>query len=138
MGEIRQKERNAMRKFKFGSVVLGTALIMSVEAHAYNVDLSMDKTKISAGDNVTVSVKLKNLEQEIDTYQAKFVYDKACFETVSGKDFLTQNGWDGLVYNTSNGIFVVERDSKTKSDQEVFSVTLKTKTDIDNNKLNIS
>ena len=127
-----------MRKFKFGSIVLGTMLVMSVEANAYNVDLVKNKNQLTAGDKIVVTVKLKSLEEEIDTYQAKLVYDSKYFETVRETDFELKNGWSGLTYNNSNGTFVVENDNKTNQNQEVLKVTLESKANLDVNKLNIS
>lgn len=127
-----------MRKFKFGSIILGTMLVMSVEANAYTVDLAKSKTELTAGDKIVVTVKLKSLEEEIDTYQAKLVYDSNYFKTVTKSDFELKNGWTGLTYNSNNGIFVVENDEKSKQNQEVLKVTLESKADLETDELNIS
>lgn len=127
-----------MKKMKFGSIILGAALIVSVEAHAYNVEFSANKKEILAGDKVVVSVKLKDLEEEIDTYQGKLSYNRSYFEVVESDDFTMMNKWGELAYNSSNGIFVVERTEKSNKDEEVMTITLETKKDMSDSDVNIS
>lgn len=127
-----------MRKLKFGSIVLSTALICSTQVNAYTLELKQDKNEILAGDKIVVTVKMNDLDEMIDTYQAKLVYDSNDFKKVTSSDFNLKSGWEGLVYNQENGMFVVEKQEKTKQSEDVLSITLESQKEINKEKISVS
>lgn len=127
-----------MNKMKCGTLFLSTLLVLSTEVNAYSLDLVSNKREISAGDKIVLNVKLQDLESEIDTYQAKLIYNANEFNTVTERNFALKNDWNGLAFNPENGIFVIEKDNKTKEDIDVLTITLESKSKLDVDKLNIS
>lgn len=127
-----------MNKLKCGTIFLSTLLVLSTEARAYSLNLISDKREISAGDKIVLSVKLQDLESEIDTYQAKLVYDSSEFGSVTERNFALKNEWTGLAFNQENGIFVVEKENKTIQDEDVLTITLESKSKLDANNLSIA
>ena len=126
-----------MKKLKLISVLIILISLMTIESHAYTVNLIGTQSKINAGDKVVVTINFENLEEKIDTYQGTLAYDKNYFNLVKLSDFEVKNGWNGLVYNENNGIFVVERNTKTDADEDILTITLECKLDINPTELNI-
>ena len=116
-----------MKKLKFVCMFLSIILLLTVELQAYTVELVESQTEITAGDKIVMSVNLEDLEEKIDTYQGTLVYSKSYFNSVTESCFALKNGWNGLVYNAENGIFVVERSTKTDASEEILTITLEAK-----------
>lgn len=127
-----------MNKLKCGTLFLSTLLVLSTEVNAYSLNVVANKGEISAGDKIVLNVKLKDLESEIDTYQAKLIYNTNEFNVVTERNFALKDDWNGLAFNQQNGIFVLEKDSKTSEDSDVLAITLESKAKLDTDKLNIS
>lgn len=127
-----------MRKFKLGTILIGTILMISTNSYAYTVDLSVNENKIVAGSKVVVSVNLKDLEEEIDVYKGQLDYDKNSFNEITEEDFLMKNGWTGLVFNKETGVFVIENDKKLDKSHEVFQITLESKKNIDKENISLN
>lgn len=126
-----------MKKLKFVCMFLSIILLLTVELQAYTVEVVGSQTEIAAGDKVVVSVSFEDLEEKIDTYQGTLVYSKSYFNNITESNFSLKNGWNGLVYNSENGIFVVERSTKTDASEEILTITLEAKEDIQSAELNI-
>lgn len=127
-----------MKKLRIGTIFCSTVLLMTMNSNAYTMEFVKSKDEILPGEKIVVSVKLKDLEEEIDTYQSRIVYSQDDFNLVNEEDFELNSNWSGLVLNNKTGDFVVERKSKTKEDTEVTRITLESKTNLNKNKLNIA
>lgn len=127
-----------MRKLKFVGVFLSIILLLTVEIQAYTVELVGNQSKIEAGDKVVVSISFEGLEEKIDAYQGTLLYNRNHFKTVKSSNFEVKNGWNGLVYNETNGTFVVERNIKSDADEEILTVMLECNSTVEPTELNIA
>lgn len=91
------------------------------------IKLTVDKTEVVAGENVKVTVKVKDITGILNGIlgiQGKITYDNAVFESVS---FASLNDWDKPEYNESNGSFLTAKGDYVKNDEDVFIMSLKVK-----------
>ena len=92
--------------------------------------LSADKTQISAGDKVVVTVKVTSIsgvEEGIIGLSGTLSYDNTKFENIT---LAALNNWDKPEYNAENGKFVTLKGDYVKSDEAVFTISLTAKSDV--------
>lgn len=92
--------------------------------------LSADKTQISAGDKVVVTVKVTSIsgvEEGIIGLSGTLSYDNTKFQNVT---LAALNNWDKPEYNAENGKFVTLKGDYVKSDEAVFTISLTAKSDV--------
>lgn len=127
-----------MKKLRIGAIFCSTVMLMTMNSNAYTMEFVKSKDQILPGEKIVVSVKLKDLEEEIDTFQSRIVYSQEDFNVVNESNFKLDSNWNGLVLNDKTGDFIVERNKKTKVDTEVVKITLESKSNLNKNKLNIA
>ena len=92
--------------------------------------LSADKTQISEGDKVVVTVKVTSIsgvEEGIIGLSGTLSYDNTKFENIT---LAALNNWDKPEYNAENGKFVTLKGDYVKSDEAVFTISLTAKSDV--------
>ena len=102
--------------------------------------LSADKTQISSGDKVTITVKVTNIngiENGIIALSGTLSYDNTIFEGIS---FTSLNSWDNPEYNETNGKFVTTKGNYVTNDEAIFTISLTAKSDVNlgNTKIQLS
>lgn len=115
-------------------------LVVPVKANglSFKSEVSTNKKTIQAGDTVDITVSIKDInmgDKGINVLEGTISYDKDIFEQVKSSDIKSANNWsttfndegealDGkfLAATLGNGI---------KEDIQMFTVTFKTKKDID-------
>lgn len=103
--------------------------VKSANGDSYSLKMSVDKTTLKAGDTVTISLKLDNIEIQsgekgLGSYEGSIVYDKNIFEDLK---MIGNSNWDTPFQN--EGRFTSTRtDGKCVSEtQEIATITLKVK-----------
>lgn len=132
-------------------LIIAIALIMMIIAlctgvnaatgEAYSVGMSLtSNSKLNAGDTVTVSVNLTsvNAGNGIDTITAELDYDTNVFEAISSSDFTASSGWKAPSYAASSKMLTVQKDSKVKAAETVFTINLKVKNPVNVDSTKIS
>ncbi len=113
---------------KLSLILLSAMCIMGnvYGAFSSNVDIIIPKTEYSKNDQVTVDIKLSNVQSDrgIIALGGTLEYDKQSLTLVKMEG---KGEWTKPSYNESNGKFVMDRGSVTKSDETAFSITFKVK-----------
>lgn len=93
--------------------------------------------KIEAGNTITINIGIKEVKKEIDTIVATLEYDRDIFEEVTENDIEIQNNWSYPIYNSEDGIFMIDKTDSTTNDELIMKVTLKVKEGITEEKATI-
>ena len=107
----------------------------------YSVGMSLtSNSKLNAGDTVTVSVNLTsvNAGNGIDTITAELDYDTNVFETISSSNFTASSNWKAPSYAAASKMLTVQKDSKVKAAETVFTISLKVKNPVNVDSTTIS
>lgn len=123
-------------------MILTVSTVVNAETgENYSVRMSLtSNSKLNAGDTVTVSVNLTsvNAGNGIDTITAELNYDTNVFEEISSSNFTASNGWKAPSYAASSKMLTVQKDSKVKSAETIFTISLKVKNSVNTNSTTIS
>ena len=129
--------------------IIAIALIMMIialctgvnAATNYSVGMSLtSNSKLNAGDTVTVSVNLTsvNAGNGIDTITAELDYDTNVFEAISSSNFTASSSWKSPSYAAASKMLTVQKDSKVKAAETVFTISLKVKNPVNVDSTKIS
>lgn len=105
-----------------------------VNASGFEMKIESDKNIIKPGETIVLTVSINNIETDnegIDLLLASISYDNNVFENVGENDIKTLGQWGGLLFNPNNNKLIIERNSQTKSNEEVFQISLKAKDNIE-------
>lgn len=126
-------------KNKLISVILITllALLVSVApvfaTTSFNVSLSANNTRVAQGDEVVVTISLKDFtagETGVNAIALTLDYDKSIFETLEASDLATsQGGWGAPTFNPANGRTAMDASGFVAENHEMLKVTFKVKED---------
>ena len=123
---------------KFKKILIIIVFVLSILSMIFHMNISnaADNAKITltaneaqmlAGDVVKVTVKIKDITgiaDGINGIQGTLTYDNTIFESVT---FEGLNNWDKPEYNEANGSFLTAKGDFVKSDEDVFTISLKVK-----------
>lgn len=96
----------------------------------FNVVLASSATEVKAGDEVQLTISLKNFtpgKTGVNTFYFVLDYDKAVFETLAGENFTASNGWGAVTFNPATGEGVTDNSTFMAEDHEAIKVKLKVK-----------
>ena len=115
-------------------MLITSVLSISALAATYNFTVSMTakNSKVSAGSEVLITVKLSNLnvgENGINSFSAYLSYDTDVFETLTDSSVDGINGWVPS-YTVGTGKVSLYRSTFLKTDEEIMQISLKTKADL--------
>lgn len=116
----------------FMILMLINILAINVSALSFTTTMTPSNTKIEAGTEVVVSVKLSSLEvgeNGINIFTAVLGYDTDVFEVLTDTNIEGSNDWQ-TAYNSGTGKVTLTKTSYVKSDQEIMQITLKVKSDV--------
>lgn len=119
-------------------VILIISIIIPVVSNATTIKVNSDKESLYSNEDIKLTINIEELDEEVDVYTGKIVYDSNVFEDIKQSDFSTSGEWMDLVYNEKNGKFVIERTEKAKNSESIFSVNLRTKEKIENKDFEVS
>lgn len=124
-------------KNKLFSVILITllALLISITpvlaTTSFNVSLSANTTRVAQGDEVVLTISLKDFtagETGINAIGLTLDYDKSVFETLATSNLATsQGGWGAPTFNPANGRIAMDASGFVAENHEMLKVTFKVK-----------
>jgi len=124
-------------KNKLISVILITllALLVSITpvlaTTSFNVSLSANTTRVAQGDEVVLTISLKDFtagETGINAIGLTLDYDKSVFETLETSSLATsQGGWGAPTFNPANGRIAMDASGFVAENHEMLKVTFKVK-----------
>jgi len=109
--------------------IMALILVISTISNAASVGMLLSSnSKLKAGDTVTVTMSLGNIDagNGIDTITAELNYDKNVFETVETSNLIASNSWTPT-YASSTNMLTVLKNSKVTKGETVLTITLKVK-----------
>lgn len=122
-------------------LILNLIIVHPVLAESrMDAKLTANHLEIKANETVEVTLSLENFQEinkGINAIKGTLEYDKNIFGEIVQSDFACQNNWESLKFNPQSGEFVVIRKVGTKIGENVISITLKAKSDIDPTKTTI-
>ncbi len=136
-----------MKRTKLYIIMLIAILIIGiagkVNAESVKYSVTANSQTLKEGEEVVITLKLSDIvagEDGVYTFGGKLVYDKEIFEEIQVKNFQGKNNWS-IAYNNEKtdkeGTFLATRMTGLKEDQEIATLTLKTKTNIKSTKTEI-
>ena len=109
--------------------IMALIVVISTISNAASVGMLLSSnSKLKAGDTVTVTMSLGNIDagNGIDTITAELNYDKNVFETVETSNLIASNSWTPT-YASSTNMLTVLKNSKVTKGETVLTITLKVK-----------
>lgn len=113
-------------------IICIVSIFFPVYASSVNLDLQISKQDVYAGDEIEVTLKLKNyqeIDEGLNAYKAQIQYDKKVFQPLTENSFTSKNKWEGLQYNPESNEFVAIKKAGSKSEEEIVTIKLKVKED---------
>lgn len=110
-------------------------LIDAVSAFGLSVFMTPSTTNVQTSSEVVIKVKVSNLdvgENGINSFSGTLSYDAEVFEELTVNDVTGMNNWTAS-YTPDNGKIVLFKTTFVNSDEELFQITLKTKSDVSKN-----
>lgn len=109
-----------------------------VQANSFKLNVTADKTKLNAGDTVTVSLNLSDInvgELGINTIESIIDYDRNIFEEITSSSIQSLNNWS-FTYNSEDTeqrgkLVAVIIASGVTEDQEIGKITFKVKNNVE-------
>ena len=132
-------------KNKILSVILMTTLIVltltvSASALSFTATMTPSATTVPESTEFTITVKVSNLDvgtNGINGLTGYLKYDTDVFETISESSIEGLNSWT-IKFDETTGKISLTKSNFVTSTQEVFQITLKTKSDISGKTGNVS
>lgn len=109
-----------------------TMTSMAATSYSYTVSMTANHSKVTAGGEVLITVKLSNLnvgETGINSFSAYLSYDTKVFETLTDSSVDGNNSWVPS-YTPGTGKITLYRPTSLKTDEEIMQISLKTKADL--------
>lgn len=109
--------------------IMALIVVISTISNAASVGMLLSSnSKLKAGDTVTVTMSLGNIDagNGIDTITAELNYDKNVFETVETSNLIASNSWTPT-YASSTNMLTAVKNSKVTKGETVLTITLKVK-----------
>lgn len=110
------------------ALILCSSAVFAVTS--FSVVLSANNTKVEVGEEVEVTVALKNFtagETGINSITYTIDYDTAVFEVLEDKNLSSANGWDSPTFNPTNGEAVMLNSQFMAEDHDVMKIKFKVK-----------
>lgn len=107
-----------------------------VNALSFSVTMTPSSKVIPASTEFTVEIKVSNLDvgtNGINTLSGNLIYDDKVFEPIGESSIEGRNGWSHSFNPENDGKITLTKMSFVKTDEEVFQVTFKTKSELTDN-----
>lgn len=128
--------------FIIGSIFM-LVILISINAQASNslkLIIENSKDELKQTEETIITLKLdeyQDIKNGINAYKATLEYDENVFEQVLEKDFVCKNNWEMLRYNKDTKEFVAIKKLGSKVPEEVVSITLKVKEEVEPKKTEV-
>ena len=119
---------------KICTIIITIVMIMGIlnysEASSFRVIAKADETEVNTGEEVTISLKISNIdmgEHGINVVEGYLKYEDGFF---SAMEMVDKNDWK-VTYNNKNGKFLTSKIIEgIKEEQEILLIKLKVKDDL--------
>ena len=115
--------------------IIGMLITINVQAsNSLKATLESSKNEVEKEEELVITLKLQeyqDIENGINAYKATLDYDETIFEKVLEQNFICKNNWELLKYNKDTKEVVAIKKVGSKEPEEVVSVTLKTKKEVE-------
>ena len=118
------------------NILVIMCLTSVVYANNQQVEVVTDKNSLQNEEEIEISIKLLNTENELYTYSGEIQYDKDIFEEITSNNFFSLNSWENLQYNSSNNKFIITKNCSI-GNEEILKVKLKCKNNTKNSSTKI-
>lgn len=112
-------------------LALFSNVVLAAETASFGIALSSTKTQVNPGDEITVTLKLKDLKNMtggLYSFLATIEYDEDFFETLTQDNVKGLGTWSSVpTFNSNNGQIVADSGLGVNSESDVFSITFKVK-----------
>lgn len=101
-------------------------------ALSFTATMTPSSTSVDESTEFTISIKVSNLDvgsNGINTLSGTLTYDQTIFETISDSSIEGLNSWSQS-YNAQTGKITLTKTTFVKTEESVFQITLKTKSDV--------
>ena len=122
-----------MEKLVFKVLIMIAILVIAVstvaQAATFVASMTPSNSSVAPATEVIVVVKISNLDvgqNGINALSGIIQYDTSIFETINSSSIEGLNEWKPS-YSSENGKITLTKTQFVKSDEEVFQITLKTK-----------
>ncbi len=109
-----------------------SALAIEVSAYSFTTSMTPSNNKVAASTEFVVTVRVSNLSvgsNGINSLIATIDYDSEVFEEINQSSIEGLNGWSAK-YEAGTSKITMKKNSFVNADEEVFQITLKTKSDV--------
>jgi len=113
-------------------IMLAFVYMTIVNALSFTATMTASSTTVAEATEFTITVKVSNLDvgtNGINTLSGYLKYDERIFQKINDTSIEGLNSWSPN-YSADNGKITLTKNSFTKSEEEVFQVTFKSKTDV--------
>lgn len=119
-----------------GSIFMIVILItITVQAsNSLKATVQSSKNEVEKAEELEITLKLQeyqDIKNGIHAYKATLDYDENIFEKVLEQNFTCKNNWELLKFNKDTKEFVAIKKAGSKEPEEVASVVLKTKEEVE-------
>lgn len=119
-------------------IICSFLMTVKAEEATFKSELSASKKTIKPGDTVDITLSVKDInvgENGINTLEGTISYDKDIFEQVKSSDIKSANNWSTTFNDEGEALdgkfFCATLSHGVKEETQMFTVTFKTKKDID-------
>lgn len=134
-----------MKKKTFINIVLLILLVVftlnkvNAITNSFDAELEIDSTNLKPGEEITISLKVSNInmgDDGINALEGTIKYDTNVFETITQTDITSENGWSTTYNeeeeNSLKGKFLaVNLSAGTKEDTQILTVKFKVKDNVE-------
>ena len=128
-----------LKKLAFAiiGIIFMLVILITINVQASNslkATIQSSKNELKKTEEVEVTLKLdeyKDIKDGINAYKATLYYDENIFEEVLEQNFVCKNDWEMLKYNKDTKEFIAIKKAGSKEPEEVASITLKVKEEIE-------
>ena len=114
------------------------ASTVNAATNSFKAELSASKTELKPGDEITLTLKVSDInmgDDGINAVEGTIKYDTNVFEAITQSSITSESGWsttyNGETSNSLNGKFLaVNLSAGTKEDTKILTVKFKVKTDV--------
>ena len=126
-----------MKKFLKVTIVAILLIIMCTNianALSFTATMTPSSSNVDPSTEFTIRIKVSNLDvgpNGINSLSGILEYDENVFEELNESSFEALNGWGSLAYNSETKRITIMKASFVKTEEQVFQVTFKTKSDLE-------
>ncbi len=128
-----------LKKLAFAiiGIIFMLVILITINVQASNslkATIQSSKNELKKTEEVVVTLKLdeyKDIKDGINAYKATLYYDENIFEELLEQNFVCKNDWEMLKYNKDTKEFIAIKKAGSKEPEEVASITLKVKEEIE-------